>query len=48
MLFHVMSSYYSFPLFFLMEDTRTRAGQEFSYTKYIAEKFSLIKDNTEN
>lgn len=47
MLFHVMSSYYSF-LFFLMEDIRTRAGQEFSYTKYIAEKFSLIKDNTEN
>lgn len=47
MLFHVMSSYYIF-LFFLMEDIRTRAGQEFSYTKYIAEKFSLIKDNTEN
>lgn len=43
-----MSSYYSFLSFFLMEDIRTRAGQEFSYTKYIAEKFSLIKDNTEN
>lgn len=36
------------PLFFLIEDIRTRTGQEFSYTKHIAEIFSLIKNNVEN
>lgn len=33
------SSFFSF----LIENTRARAGQELSYTKYIAEKISLIE-----
>jgi len=36
------------PSLLLTENTSTRAGQEFSHTKDIAEEFSLIKNNAEN